>query len=85
MAIENCLISDLSGILTSTMVIRMSEERLQELASESDEVRSEREVLQHEIELLRKGLSKCQISRPHKRTGRSKVAFPAQRRPTVHW
>ncbi|KAK9785996.1 putative P-loop containing nucleoside triphosphate hydrolase protein [Seiridium cardinale] len=68
LAVENCLISDLHTILTPSVVIRMSEERLRELASESEDVQVERQALQHEVNILRSGLRKCQQSRPHERT-----------------
>ncbi|KAI1746424.1 P-loop containing nucleoside triphosphate hydrolase protein [Xylaria scruposa] len=61
---ENCLVSDLHTILTPSMVVRLNEERLKELASESDEVRGKRRALQHEISILREGLMKCRRSRP---------------------
>ncbi|KAI8953005.1 P-loop containing nucleoside triphosphate hydrolase protein [Xylaria longipes] len=68
LAVENCLISDLHNILTPRTVFRMSEERLKELASESEEVLSKRQALQDEIDMLRSGLRICQRSRPLKRT-----------------
>ncbi|TRX93943.1 hypothetical protein FHL15_005021 [Xylaria flabelliformis] len=66
---ENCLVSDLHTILTPSIVVRLNEERLKELASESDEVRGKRKTLQHEIGILREGLMKCRRSRP--RQGRA--------------
>lgn len=69
MAVESCLIADLPTILTPSMVIRMSEERLKELASESEDVQINRQVLQDEVKILRAGLKECQRSRPHERTG----------------
>ncbi|RYC63859.1 hypothetical protein CHU98_g2351 [Xylaria longipes] len=68
LAVENYLISDLHNILTPRTVFRMSEERLKELASESEEVLSKRQALQDEIDMLRSGLRICQRSRPLKRT-----------------
>lgn len=70
LAVENCLISDLPTILTPSMVIRMDQERLFELASESEEVQAARRELQREANILREGLEKCQRSRLHERTGR---------------
>lgn len=70
LAVENCLISDLSTIFTPLTVVRMDQERLIELASESDFVQAERLELQHEANILRGGLEKCQRSRLHERTGR---------------
>ncbi|KAJ3579793.1 hypothetical protein NPX13_g774 [Xylaria arbuscula] len=60
---ENCLVSDLNTILTPSLFGRMSEDRLRELASESEEVRAQRAVLQHEIDILMEGLKKCRQSR----------------------
>ena len=71
LAVESCLISDLPTILTPSMVIRMSEERLKELASESEDVQINRQVLQDEVKVLRAGLKECQRSRRHERTGTS--------------
>ncbi|KAI0970580.1 P-loop containing nucleoside triphosphate hydrolase protein [Xylaria arbuscula] len=69
LAAENCLISDLHTILTPSMVVRMNEDLLVELASESEGVQVKRRVLQHEAEILREGLSKCRRSRPPQRGG----------------
>ena len=69
LVVENCLVCELSNILTPMMVMRMGEDRLKELASESEHVLEERETLRHEIDILRKGLKKCQKSRLHERTG----------------
>ena len=74
LAVENCLISDLPTILTPSKVVRMDEERLIDLASESDDVQEDRQVLQHEAKILREGLKKCQKSRLHERTGTSSIA-----------
>ncbi|KAF7532065.1 hypothetical protein G7054_g8298 [Neopestalotiopsis clavispora] len=68
LAAENCLISELPTILTPSMVIYMDEERLKELASESDAIQTERNQLQHEIKILREGLQKCQRFRLHQKT-----------------
>ncbi|KAI1422314.1 P-loop containing nucleoside triphosphate hydrolase protein [Xylaria sp. FL1777] len=68
---ENCLISDLHTILTPSIVGQMSKDRLIELASESEDIREKRQVLQHEIDILREGLTKCRLSRPLQRLGAS--------------
>ena len=70
LAVENCLISDLPTILTPSAVARMDQERLIELASESEDVQAERLELQHQADILREGLKKCQRSRLHERTGK---------------
>ncbi|TGJ86876.1 hypothetical protein E0Z10_g1904 [Xylaria hypoxylon] len=71
LAAENCLISDLHTILTPSMVVRMKEERLKELASESEDVQGKRQALRHQIDILRSGLRICQQARHHERTGAS--------------
>ncbi|GAW18677.1 hypothetical protein ANO14919_081580 [Xylariales sp. No.14919] len=68
LAAENCLISDIHAILTPSKVIRMSEERLRELASESEDVQGKRRTLRHEVGILRSGLVICQQSHPRQRT-----------------
>lgn len=64
---ENCLISDLNTILTPALFARMNEDRLRELASESEDVREQRAVLQHEISILMEGLRKCRRPRSPQR------------------
>ena len=71
LAVENCLISDLPNILTPSTVVRMGQDQLIQLASESESVQAERLELQREANILREGLKKCQRSRLHERTGRS--------------
>ncbi|KAI1873115.1 uncharacterized protein JN550_003368 [Neoarthrinium moseri] len=68
LAVENCLISDLQNILTPSMVMQMSNERLEMLASESEAVQAERYTLQHEVNILTSGLRECTQCRPHQRT-----------------
>lgn len=69
LAVENCLVCDIHNILTPGMVNAMDEEKLRELAAESEEVQTERSSLNYEVQILRNGLQKCQRSRPHERTG----------------
>lgn len=54
-------------------MIRTSEDELEHLSSESEEVQEERLRLQHEVKILGEGLKKCQKSRLHERTGLSRV------------
>ncbi|KAI0969938.1 P-loop containing nucleoside triphosphate hydrolase protein [Xylaria arbuscula] len=68
LAVENCLVSDLHTIFTTSTVTRMSVERLSELALESADVLENRQTLQHEIEILLSGLEQCQLHRQHART-----------------
>ncbi|KAH7122018.1 P-loop containing nucleoside triphosphate hydrolase protein [Dactylonectria estremocensis] len=64
LAIESCLICHIPDILTPTMVDRMSEEELNELATESTGTISRRKRLREEIDILRLGLAKCQRYKP---------------------
>jgi hypothetical protein len=69
LAIENCLVCNIPDILTPTKVDRMSEERLAELAAESEETTSRRTYLDEEIGILREGLAQCRRYRPRTVTG----------------
>lgn len=68
LAVENCLVCGIPDILTPQKVHRMSEERLRELAEESEELQSQRNTLQKEVEVLRKGLRKCRQHQPRQLT-----------------
>jgi hypothetical protein len=71
LAAENCLICDISSILTLGIVDRMSQDSLKKLAAESEDVQLERTTLQDQVEVLRDGLNKCQSHRPREKTGLS--------------
>ncbi|KAJ4416993.1 hypothetical protein N0V82_006442 [Gnomoniopsis sp. IMI 355080] len=71
LAIENCLLCDISGIFTPRLVNGMTEERLQQLAAEPEEITSQRKILYEEIDALRQGLIKCQQHRVREITGQS--------------
>lgn len=71
LAIENCLLCDIPGILTPRVVNAMPEERVKQLASESEEITSQRNTLLEEIEALHKGLIKCQQHRVREITGQT--------------
>ena len=62
MVVENCLISELSEILTPAKVTQMSDENVRELASESEEVQIKRRELEDEIDILRQGLENCNMN-----------------------
>lgn len=62
--------ADIPNILTPLKVDVMSEERLEELAAESEYVQSERAELQNEADILRKGLDICKKYRPREATGK---------------
>lgn len=55
LAIENCLITDLSSLLDPELVLNMNEEKLQMIASESDDVRAERTALKQKLADLKAG------------------------------
>ncbi|ORY67753.1 P-loop containing nucleoside triphosphate hydrolase protein [Pseudomassariella vexata] len=72
LAVENCLVCNISDILTATKVHRMSDEELRQLASESDDVQSRRQSLRKEVERLKDALRRCQPYRPRQSTGLSR-------------
>lgn len=80
LAIESCLLCDLPDILAPRMVYRMDDSQLKEVAAESEDVQSDRRMLEGEIEALKEGLYKCRRCRPRERTvlpSRSNAASPA--------
>lgn len=76
LAVENCLICDISSIMTPLGVSEMTEETLRALASESDEILSKREVLGEQTRLLREGLQICQQHRRRVLAGKKTLSFP---------
>ncbi|KAJ3531839.1 hypothetical protein NM208_g8704 [Fusarium decemcellulare] len=79
LAIESCLVCDVPEILTPTAVDRMSRERLQELAAESEDTTSRRKNLQEEVDILRQGLAQCRRYRPRTVTGEYPAAIESER------
>jgi uncharacterized protein YlxW (UPF0749 family) len=69
LVIESCLIRDLPGTFTPTKVDGMDSERLQYLASETEDLQGQRQDLQQEVIILREGLRKCQRHRLRRRAG----------------
>jgi hypothetical protein len=55
LAIENCLIKDLSTIFSPTLTANMDDGQLQAIAGECEEVRCEREDLREKLEVLQSG------------------------------
>ncbi|EAT88305.2 hypothetical protein SNOG_04545 [Parastagonospora nodorum SN15] len=55
LAIENCLIKDLSAIFSPTLTADMDDEQLQAIAAESEDVRCERDTLRKKLEVLQSG------------------------------
>ncbi|KAJ3460208.1 hypothetical protein MRS44_011075 [Fusarium solani] len=70
LAIESCLVCDIPNILTPTEVNCMSDERLSELADESENTVSQRETLREEVKILSQGLAMCRRYRPRPSTVR---------------
>ncbi|EHK22907.1 uncharacterized protein TRIVIDRAFT_132648, partial [Trichoderma virens Gv29-8] len=64
LVIENCLVSRLADVFSARVVTQMSDDMIERLAKESDEVKLERSQLADEIEKLKTGLQNCQRSRP---------------------
>lgn len=69
LAIESCLVCGIPDILTPAQVDGMSEDRLKELATESEDMTARREILEEEIGILREGLAQCRAKRPRPVTG----------------
>lgn len=61
--------SDIPRILTPKTVIGMTEETLKDLASESSDILSKRELLQEQAKKLRDGLQICQHHKRRESTG----------------
>ena len=61
----------LQTILTPQAVNKMSDDELNELAGESEEVRATRKKLNQQVAVLKDGLAKCQRYRPRNMTGKS--------------
>ncbi|KAK3896433.1 hypothetical protein C8A05DRAFT_20590, partial [Staphylotrichum tortipilum] len=67
LAVERCLVYPLPALFTSENVHQMTVEKLEELAAESPDVRTQRDDLEKEIRILKEGLRRCQRHRPHLR------------------
>ncbi|KAH7408337.1 dynamin-1 [Phaeosphaeria sp. MPI-PUGE-AT-0046c] len=55
LAIENCLIKDLSSIFSPTLTANMDDEQLHAIAAECEETRTERGALQQKLAVLQSG------------------------------
>ena len=69
LGIENCLISKIPELLTPQTVVAMSDSKLFELASESEDVASEREECEQQLKALRAGLDDCRKHMPRDARG----------------
>ncbi|KAK1594653.1 P-loop containing nucleoside triphosphate hydrolase protein [Colletotrichum navitas] len=74
LVIESCLIQDLPAIFSPKLVNRMDDEKLMELAAESEEVQNYRSQLREEIKLLKQGLQQCRRYKPKE----TAVLFPRE-------
>lgn len=71
LAVESCLVRKIPEILTPISVGKMTDERLTELAAESEDSQSQRGQLQEDVEVLESGLAVCRRYRPrHVAAGR---------------
>lgn len=64
LGIESCLIQDLPNLFTPRLVNNMDSEELEQLAAESEEVRSYRFQLRDDVKVLKEGLEQCRRYRP---------------------
>ncbi|KAM0271166.1 hypothetical protein ACHAQH_009148 [Verticillium albo-atrum] len=64
LALESCLITRLPEILTPSKVNRMEDDKVEDLALESEDVLSEREMFQTQANLLKSALEICRRHRP---------------------
>jgi hypothetical protein len=55
LAVENCLIKNLPAIFSPTLTADMDDEQLRAIASESEEIRSERASLEQKLSVLESG------------------------------
>jgi len=69
LALENCLVSEIPDILTPDNVQGMSDEIVVSLASESKQIKTEREDLQGQLTKLQAGFAACQAYRPRRTLG----------------
>ncbi|RYP01084.1 hypothetical protein DL764_006318 [Monosporascus ibericus] len=77
LAIENCLVRDLPNVFTTRTVSRMEPAKLEQLASESQEIQQERTELKDEIDALARGLESCNKYRDRPMT----CEFPSEQIP----
>ncbi len=77
LAVENCLVSRLSSLLTTSMIHDMDDKTLSTLAAESPKVQETRRRLQKDIAVLTKGLRICAAYSPRNPT--SELSLPGTR------
>lgn len=79
LAIEDCLINDIPNTLTPEMVLDMSDDMVQRIATESPQVERSREDLRRRLDKLQEGLEICQKHRPRQSVGEF-LSSPFQKR-----
>ncbi|KAH7125952.1 P-loop containing nucleoside triphosphate hydrolase protein, partial [Dactylonectria macrodidyma] len=70
LAVENCLISKMKSVFTTTAVLEMDDDTLLRLGSESQESQRERLELQNSIAALKSDLAICKKHRPRPSSSR---------------
>lgn len=57
LGIEQCLVSGLADIFSPDEVMKLSDQQLQEIAAETEQVQAERKRLIHKLDVLKAGLN----------------------------
>ncbi|KAG7123945.1 Interferon-induced GTP-binding protein MxA like [Verticillium longisporum] len=84
LALESCLITRLPDILTPGRVNRMEDEKVEELALESEDVLAERKMIQTQADLLKNALAICRRHRPRgSGGGGGSAAVSSRRTPSI--
>ncbi|CEJ93631.1 hypothetical protein VHEMI09208 [[Torrubiella] hemipterigena] len=69
LAVERCLVYDLPNLFSPLKVGQLTDEKIMELAAESQDAQAQRAQLTQEVATLRKGLEKCRRWRPRSDPG----------------
>jgi regulator of replication initiation timing len=76
LAVESSLLRGLESIFSSQVVYELSEEDLDTIASEADDVKQEREALEKKVKILKEGYRICQRHYNKRTKGEAKPANP---------
>lgn len=82
LVIEKCLVRHLPLILTPNLVGRFSDDKIQELAAESQDTQAYRAQLTQEAESLRHGLEKCRKWTPRAKASKAKLTTVDEAQPS---
>ena len=74
LAVECSLLKDLERIFSSQVVFGLSEEDLDTIASEADDVKTQREALEKKVKTLKEGFRICQEHYNKRTQGESQSA-----------